>query len=89
MPAFIPLFLVNFVRTLFIILIIFYGVRLFSRYVLPYLLQKGIKNMENKMNQQYQNQQKPSGEVTVEKGKTESKKNSAADGDYVDFEEVD
>ncbi len=48
--------------------------------------------MESKMNQQYrdrQKQQKPSGEVTIEKGKKTQRQNGTYDGDYVDFEEVE
>ncbi len=92
MPAFVILFFVNFIRTLLIILIIFYAIRLFTRFVLPYLLKKGVQNMESKMNQQYRNQQnqhKPTGEVTVEKGTTNQKQSRSYDGDYVDFEEVE
>jgi len=86
------LFIVNFVRTLFIIVIIYYGVRLISRYVLPFLLEKGVKNMQDKMNQQQGQNQRPSkreGEVTIEQKRQNDKNFAANKGDYVDFEEVD
>ncbi|HSH20949.1 MAG TPA: DUF4834 family protein [Draconibacterium sp.] len=86
------LFLVNFLRTLFIIAIIYYGIKLFSRYILPMLVDKGLKNMQQKMqNQQRQNQTstRPPGEVTIEDNSQKRDKNGKIKGEYVDFEEVD
>jgi hypothetical protein len=90
MIAFITLYAVNFIRTLLIIAIIWFGIRLFSRYIMPLLIAKGLKNMQDKMqNQQRQNNpSRPEGEVTIEKNKT-NKRSSAANEEYVDFEEVD
>lgn len=91
MTLFITLFLVGFVRTLFIIAIIYFGIKLITRYVMPMLIDKGVKNMQQKMqNQQRQQQPKrPDGEVTLEKKPSTSKSSSQDKGDYVDFEEVD
>jgi len=86
------LFLVNFLRTLFIIVLIYYGIKLISRYILPILVDKGVKNMQQKMqNQQRQSQQstRPPGEVTIEYNKNSGKNSSRIKGDYVDFEEVE
>jgi len=92
MDLLVILFLTNFLRTLFIIAIIYYGIKFVTRYVLPLLVDKGLKNMQQKMqDQQRQNQRsaKPTGEVTVEfNGKT-GKNNNPTKGDYVDFEEVE
>ena len=92
MNLLIILYLVGFVRTLLIIAIIYFGIRLVTRYVLPLLVNKGIKNMQQKMqDQQRQNQQpsRPDGEVTIENNKRNNKNNTQNQGDYVDFEEVD
>lgn len=92
MNLLIILFLVNFLRTLFIIALIYYGIRFVTRYILPMLVDKGIKNMHQKMqNQQRQNQRstRPPGEVTIEYNKNSGKTNSHLKGDYVDFEEVE
>ncbi len=86
------LFLVNFIRTLFIILLIYFGIRFITRYILPILVDKGMKNMQQKMqNQQRQSQQstRPPGEVTIEYNKNSGKGNSKVKGEYVDFEEVE
>ena len=76
MKLLIILYLVNFLRTILIIVVIYYGIRLFSKYVLPLLVDKGLKNMQQKMqNQQRQNQRssRPDGEVTIENNKSNAK----------------
>ncbi len=91
MNLFIILYLVGFLRTIIIIVLIYYGIKLISKYILPMLIDKGVKNMQQKMqNQQGQNQKpsRPEGEVTIEKNKND-KWNSANQGEYVDFEEVE
>jgi len=92
MNLLIILFLTNFLRTLFIIVIVYYGIRFFTRYILPLLLDKGIKNMQQKMQDQQRQSQRSTrspGEVTIEYNNRNGKKRSKTKGDYVDFEEVD
>ena len=86
------LFLVNFLRTIIVILIIYYGIRLFARYILPILVDKGVKNMQQKIYDQQKQQQRSSrheGEVTIENQGKNPGKNQNTRGEYVDFEEVD
>ncbi len=86
------LYLINFVRTLFIIAIIYFAIRIVSRYILPMLIDKGVKNMQQKMYGQQQQNQRPGrreGEVTIEKNKRQNSKYDKDEGEYVDFEEVD
>lgn len=92
MNLLIILFLVNFLRTLFIIAIIYYGIRFLTRYILPVLLDKGVKNMQQKMQeQQRQNERnkRRDGEVTIETPQKNSKNSTCDKGDYIDFEEVE
>lgn len=91
MILFITLYLVGFVRTLLIIAVIYFGIRLITRYIMPMLLDKGLKNMQQKMqNQQKQNQpSRPEGEVTLEKKRKKDNTPNNEKGDYIDFEEVD
>lgn len=92
MIAFVLLYLPKFIVTIAIIVLIYYGIRIFSRYVLPLLIDKGIKNMQQKMQDQqrgHQPSRRQEGEVTIE-GQPQNKKNSQDNkGDYIDFEEVD
>jgi hypothetical protein len=56
------------------------------------LVDKGMKNMQQKIqNQQRQSQQstRPPGEVTIEYNKNSGKNSNQIKGDYVDFEEVE
>ncbi len=93
MKLLILLYLFNFLRTLFIILIIYYAIRLVARYVLPMVVDKGIKNMQQKMNEQQrqyqQGQKRPKGDVTIERDRTNPRNTEPDKGEYVDFEEVD
>jgi hypothetical protein len=92
MDLLVILFLTNFIRTLFIIVVVYYGIRFISRYLLPILVDKGLKNMQQKMHdQQRQNQRstRPPGDVTIEYNNRTGKNSSQTKGDYVDFEEVE
>ncbi len=92
MDLLVVLYIVGFLRTILIIAAIYYAIRLFSRYILPLLVDKGIKNMQQKMqDQQFQNQRKQrrDGEVTIENNRQTQRGNAQTQGDYVDFEEVD
>ncbi len=91
MTLFITLYMINFLRTIAIIAIIYFGIRFISRYIMPMLIDKGIKNMQQKMQNQQQQQQpkRPEGEVTIEKKQANDKNSSSDKGEYVDFEEVD
>ena len=92
MDLLVILFLTNFIKTLFIIVIVYYGIRFISRYLLPILVDKGLKNMQQKMqDQQRQNQRstRPPGDVTIEYNNRTGKNSSQIKGDYIDFEEVE
>ena len=91
MNLFVILYLVGFLRTLFVIAIIYFGIRFISKYILPMLVEKGVKNMQQKMQNQQQQQQpsRPEGDVIIEKDKSNNKTAFQNKGDYVDFEEVD
>lgn len=86
------LYLVGFLRTVFVIAIIYFAIRVFSRYILPMLVEKGVKNMQQKMNEQQRQNQKSNkheGEVTIEYNGKNKKNGTQNEGDYIDFEEVD
>ncbi|CAM1335160.1 DUF4834 domain-containing protein [Tenacibaculum aestuariivivum] len=82
----------NFLRTLLIIVLIYYVVKFLVKLFAPYLLKKAVDKVHKKANQQYNNQQ----ETTVETGKTivdkkpkSTKESNNTVGEYVDFEEID
>lgn len=85
------LYLVGFVRTLLIIAVIYFGIKIISKYVLPLLVDKGVKKMQQKMQDQQRQQRssRPDGEVIIESNKNNRKDSTQNKGDYVDFEEVE
>ena len=80
----------NFLKTLFFFLIIWYAIKLFTKYIVPQMLHRTVKNMQSRVEEQFRQQRpgRPEGEVTIEKnpGQNQSK---YPQGEYVDFEEVD
>jgi delta-aminolevulinic acid dehydratase/porphobilinogen synthase len=86
-------------KTLFFILIFFYGFKFLAKLFAPFLIKKAAETIKKKAEQQFggqQRQQQQQEESSVKEGETiidtkpasetESKKSA---GDYVDFEEID
>ena len=83
-------------RYIVIFLVIYYGIKLLSRVLMPfflkYLFKKAGQNMHHQFGAQQQASQKEDGEVTIQynadkkSGKHIKKDDS---GEYVDFEELD
>lgn len=87
-------------RTILIILAIFYGFRLLSRYVFPFLLKRWINKkmgqFQNQTNSQFQEQQKAQQFAKEQEGKVKIKSRGKNDkpesdglGEFVDYEEVE
>lgn len=83
-------------RTILIIIIVYYVIRLFTRYILPGLF---VNYMDKKMNEfskqqmkeqkrQHQQARQHEGEVTIDYNPGNSSKNKPAKGEYVDYVEV-
>lgn len=90
----------GFVRIILIIFIIYYGFKLLSRYVFPWLLKRWVnKKMEqfqNQTQQQFRAQQQAKeftkqheGEIKIKARGSKSKPDTDDIGDFVDYEEVD
>ncbi len=81
-------------RTILVIIIIYYGLQIISKYILPIVLKKAVNkvqdNMKNQFEQHQKQQQKPNepvGKTSVDFApKSESSNNKV--GEYIDFEEV-
>ena len=86
------LVLTNFIRTLLIIAVIYVLFKYVFRLLFPFLFQQGMKNMQRKMEDQLQNQQRSyrrEGDVIIENNRRKGSSVSRDEGEYVDFEEVD
>jgi bacteriorhodopsin len=81
----------NFLTTLGVIVLIYYALKFVGRLLFPIVVKKAVNNMQERQTQyqrQYQ-QQKPEGQVTVEKNQPQQSRNNSAEGEYVDFEEIE
>ncbi len=92
MNLFIILNPVGLFRTVVIIAIIYFAIRLFTRYVLPLIVENKVKEIQKKMQEQQRQQQskgKQEGDVTIDYDAKRNTMHNRNDGEYVDFEEVD
>ncbi len=76
-----------FLRTILIIIIVVYVLKLIGRYIVPLLIKRQINKFQQENNSPNY-QQKPEGEITVEKEKPNGHKFNSDEGEYVDYEEI-
>jgi IS30 family transposase len=91
MNLFILLNPVGLFRTIVVFAIVYFAVRLFSRHILPFIVENKMKEMQKKMRGQEDYRKrtgKQEGDVTIEYRKNNNNNNRDV-GEYVDFEEVD
>lgn len=87
---FVILSITSFLRTIGIILIIYYGLKFVVRLLFPIVVKKAVNNMQERQSQyQRQQQVKQEGEVTVEKDRKQQTRTNTTEGEYVDFEEIE
>ena len=83
---------VSLIRTLVIIIAVYYGFRLLFRYLIPFLLGRFIKKQQQKFYDQQGGQscysKDKEGTVKV-KSKTRSSQKNDELGEYVEYEEID
>ena len=80
----------SFLRTVGIIVIIYYALKFIGRLLFPIVVKKAVNNMQERQTQyQRQQQYKPEGEVTIEKDRKDQPRTRTAEGEYVDFEEIE
>lgn len=82
---------VGFIRTILIIMMIWYGVKILSRLFAPYLMRFVVKKAEQKFGQQQNRQksQQKEGETTINKAPEQTKTSNKNVGEYVDYEDID
>jgi len=70
--------------------VIYYTLRLILRFLVPFLLARFVKRMQNKMSgfDQQGNPPQEEGKVNVKYTPKEATKSTADIGEYVDFEEI-
>lgn len=85
---FVILYLTNFLRTIGILVLLYYGLKFVGRLLFPVIVKKAMNNMQARQNTNQRGQTRE-GEVTIETKKNQRSKTSSNDGEYVDFEEID
>lgn len=85
---FVILVLANFLRTIGILVVVYFGLKFVMRLLFPVVIKKAMDNMQSRQSA-YTREQKREGEVTVESKRRDQNKNKSTQGEYVDFEEVD
>ena len=85
---------VNLLRTLAIIIIVYYVLRWLARIFAPVIMKRMVNKMQEKAQQQYNQQrqnttQAREGETIIDKRPSSTKQSNDSVGEYVDFEEID
>jgi hypoxanthine-guanine phosphoribosyltransferase len=88
MNLFIILSIKNFLTTIGVIVIIYYGLKFLGRLLFPIVVKKAVNNMQARQSS-YQTERKREGEVTIEKDPKQQGRQRNNEGEYVDFEEVE
>jgi hypothetical protein len=87
---FVILVLANFLKTIGIIVLIYFGLKFVGRLLFPIVVKKAVNNMQARQSQyQRQQQYKQEGEVTIEKNRRDQSRTNTTEGEYVDFEEIE
>lgn len=80
-------------KTILIILLIYFGFKIFIKWFGPIILRYFLKKIGNKFQQQFDPQAKTKtkkkGEVVIEKKPKSGRKPDKSVGEYIDYEEID
>jgi len=81
-------------RTILIILLVYYAFRFFARLFAPFLIKKMASKMQERAQQQYNQQRQQTtstreGETVIDRKPNQQNQSNNSVGEYVDFEEID
>ena len=80
-------------KTLFFILLFYYGFKFLARLFAPFLMKKVSDTIQKKAEQQFGGQQQHNtvkeGETIIDKAPKNTQQSKNSVGEYVDFEEID
>ncbi len=74
-------------RTIAILIIIYYAIKIIGRYIMPLFIKKVVSNVEKKYKQQQETTGKV-GETVIAKKPPKTKETNKNVGDYVDYEDI-
>ncbi len=85
--------IMNFLRTILIIILIYYAFKIIARFILPLFLKKMMHNVEKKFTEQQQNTTHQThvkeGETVIDKTPNAHAKSNKDVGEYVDYEDIE
>lgn len=86
--------LMGFLRTILIIIFVYYLLKFLGRVFAPMIMKKVVNNMQQKAQQQYNAQHQHTakareGETVIDKKPNTQPQSNSSVGEYVDFEEID
>lgn len=84
---FVILSIPGFLKTIGIIVLVYYGLKFLGRLLFPIVVKKAVNNMQAR-HYTYA-ERKPEGKVTVENKAAQNRSQQYTQGEYVDFEEVE
>jgi hypothetical protein len=85
----------GFLRTLLIILLVYYGIKILSRIFAPFMIRYMSKKMQERFGGHFQQQQNKSepkhkeGETVIDKVPKQDTSSNKNVGEYIDYEEID
>lgn len=84
------------IRTILIILLVYFGLKILLRYFGPMILRYFMKKMGKKFEQQFnqfggfqESQREKEGKVSIDKKPRSNRKGDKKVGEYIDYEEID
>lgn len=88
--------LTGFLRTILIILVVWYGIKVLMRIFAPYIASYASKKMQERFGGQFQQQQQAEyrnrekeGETVIDKMPNRPQPSNKKVGEYIDYEEID
>lgn len=88
MSLFILLTITSFLRTLLIIILVWYAFKVIVRLLAPRIVEKAAQKIVRDMQQQQQPGRRNEGEITIERQPKREKQFDRSKGEYIDFEEI-
>lgn len=84
----------TFLKTLLIILLVYYGLKIILKYSKPFIMRYLAKKAKERFGQSFGTppndfQNEAEGNITIDDSQTDKKKSKNSVGEYVDFEELD
>ncbi len=83
-------------KTILVILLVYYLIRLLARWFAPKLFVYAARKTEERFREQFGDfqsfgnaQERPEGDITIEKKSTKNNRRSLEVGEYIDFEELE